>query len=164
MNISGINLESIVDGEGVRTTIFISGCCHNCEGCHNKEAQDFNYGEKFTEDKLYEIINYIKERPYIKGITFSGGDPICSSKELIEYVKIIKKELSDVDIWVYTGYNLEDILDKEKELLSLVDIVVDGKFILSQKSVILPYRGSKNQRIIDIQKSLQSEKIIEKTL
>ena len=162
MNISGINLESIVDGEGVRTTIYISGCVHNCKGCHNPETHDFNYGEVFTEDKLYKILNYIKERPYIKGITFSGGDPICSSKDLIEYIKIIKNELPDIDIWVYTGYLYETLLDNP--IIKLIDVLVDGKYDELQKCINFPYRGSKNQRIIDIKESLKENKTIERAI
>lgn len=162
MNISGINFESIVDGDGVRVTIYVSGCKHACMGCHNPSTHDFNAGKPFTCQLKQEIIEYIKKTPYITGITFSGGDPMYSAKELLKYVKHIKKECPKINFWLYSGFVYDQIIAnlEMKELLQEIDVLIDGPFVLSKKDETLLFRGSSNQRIIDVQKSLKSDNVV----
>ena len=158
MNIAGIIHESLNDGNGIRTVIFISGCKHNCKNCQNKRLFNFNYGKSFDEDMQNYIINYIKTDPLLDGVTLSGGDPAYSEKELIPFVKRIKTECSNKDIWMYTGFTFEDI--KDKEVLKYVDILVDGLFVESKLDRTLKFKGSSNQRIINVQESLKQGKVI----
>lgn len=162
MYLSGINYESLVDGEGVRTTIFVSGCLHNCRGCHNPLTHNFNNGKEFTLELQLKIINYIKKNPLIDGITISGGDPFFSVKDTIDFILLLKKEIPNINIWIYSGFTFEEILkDKNKtELMSLCNVLVDGKFEINKRDITLDFRGSTNQRIIDIQKSLQMGEVI----
>jgi len=164
MNISGIVYESLVDGIGVRTTIFISGCRHNCKGCQNPEIQNFHDGKEFTLELQKEIINQIKNNPLIQGITLSGGDPMFSAKELVEFVRLAKKELNDINLWCYTGYTYEEVRYSKDldmiDLLKMCNVLVDGKFIEEQKDITLSFRGSSNQRIIDIKESLKQNKVV----
>lgn len=149
--------DSIVDGEGVRTVIWTQGCSHNCKGCHNPGTHDFNGG---FEVDIEEIISEIKNLEGQEGITFSGGDPLFQS----EACALIAKEAKEcnLDIWCYTGFKFEDIINipKFKEFLKYVDVLVDGKFIEEEKSLNLDFRGSRNQRIIDVQESLKKGKTI----
>lgn len=150
MNISGIVYDSVVDGEGLRNTIFVSGCLHHCKGCHNPQTWDFNHGYEFTEKKQNEFIEICKSNPMLNGITISGGDPIYSSKELIPFLKKYKKENPTHTVWLYTGFKYEEI--KNNKILQLIDVLVDGEFIEELKDTTLAFRGSSNQRIIDIKK------------
>lgn len=154
MNYANIKYNDIANGYGVRTSLFVSGCRNNCPNCFNKEAQDFNYGKEFTEDIAKKIIDSVKE-PQYKGISILGGEPMEpeNAKDLVKFVKNFRSIYSDSkSIWLYTGYIYENILnynDARSELAELVDIIVDGPFIESKKSIILQFRGSSNQRIID---------------
>ena len=139
IRIAGTVSESIVDGPGIRYTIFTQGCPHHCEGCHNPETHDFSGGRLADTDKIY---NHIAENPLLKGITFSGGEPFCQPAPLYDLAKRIKV----------------------KNLLSVVDILVDGKFILAQRSLELHFKGSRNQRIIDCKKSLETGNVVIKEL
>lgn len=162
MNIAGINFESVVDGDGVRVVVFISGCYHNCKGCHNPTSHPFTAGQIFTEKLQDEIIAYIQNTPFISGLTLSGGDPMYSAKDIIPFVTRLKQEIPNISIWVYSGFTYEEI-QKESDmfnLLKLCDVLVDGEFILEQRDVTLPYKGSRNQRIIDIQKSIEVQEIV----
>ena len=162
MNISGINFESVVDGEGVRVVIFVSGCLHNCKGCHNPTSHNFDNGRKLDDALQNEVIDYIKQTPYISGLTLSGGDPMYSAEEIISFVETIKNDIESSTVWVYSGFKYEDILKDSKmlSLLKICDVLVDGEFILEQRDTTLPYKGSRNQRIIDIQKSMKENDII----
>jgi len=157
MNIAGIVHESLIDGVGVRTVIFISGCKHNCPNCQNKNLFDFNYGKPFDKDMQDYVINYIKSDVLVNGLTISGGDPIYSEDELLSFVKQVKQE-TNKDIWLYTGFNYEDI--KDHEILKYIDIIVDGQFEIANKDTTLKFKGSSNQRIIDIQKSLEKNEVV----
>ena len=162
MNISGINFESVVDGEGVRIVVFVSGCLHNCKGCHNPTSHSFEAGRPFTEELQDEIIDYINKTPFISGATISGGDPMYSAKAVAAFVRRLKTEVKDISLWIYSGFRYENILQNSEmlELLKLCDVLVDGEFILEQRDMTLSYKGSRNQRIIDIQKSLTQKEII----
>lgn len=149
MNIAGINYESIVDGEGVRTALFISGCKHNCEGCHNKEAQAFDYGEPFTEEMQERALARMRDIPFHRGITLTGGDPMFSAEELIPFVERYRKENLG-DVWIFSGFTYDQIKADpiKNKLLQLCDVLVDGQFIQEKHSPNLNFRGSTNQNII----------------
>ena len=150
MNIHGITYPDVNNGLGCRVTLWVSGCIHHCHGCHNQETWDFNSGRKFTLDdktKLFEILSL----PYIKGLTLSGGDPLCSYGEVLALVKEIKENFTSKDIWLYSGFTLEYIKEHFEEILKYLDVIVDGKFIKELKDVSLPFRGSSNQNIWKIE-------------
>lgn len=154
MRFSGINYESIVDGDGVRIVIFFSGCKHYCQGCHNKKTWNYNYGEEFSDKYIEQIKKHLKN-PYIKGITISGGDLLCNPDSVVEYYITLLRGLlnENQDIWVYTGYKFEDI--RKKKYLKYIDVLIDGKFDSDLYDPELRYRGSSNQRIIDVKKTLK---------
>lgn len=148
MNISGIVYDSVVDGEGLRNTLFVSGCRHDCKNCHNPQTWDFNYGYEFTKDLQNEFIKRCKENPMLDGITISGGDPIYSAKELMSFLKKYKEVNPSHTIWLYTGFKYEDI--KNNEILKYLDVLVDGEYIDELRDITLAFRGSSNQRIIKL--------------
>lgn len=165
MRIAGFVEESIVDGPGFRIVIFFQGCAHHCFGCHNPETWDFEGGKEVSFDLIKKIID---DNPYADGITLSGGDPlyqIDASTEIAEYAKS-----KGLDVILYTGFLFEEVLEmtkanqRLKDLLNNVDTLIDGPFILEQRHLSLKFRGSSNQRIIDVKKSLMQNKIVEKTL
>jgi len=151
-----IQTDSIVDGEGIRTVIWTQGCIHNCKGCHNPDTHSFDEGFLLEIDAIKNKLDMLEGQT---GITFSGGDPMCQPKECIEIAKYAKK--IGLNVWCYTGYTYERLIEmskKEKsykDFLKYIDVLVDGPFILSQKSFDVKFRGSKNQRIIDVVKSLK---------
>lgn len=166
MNYASINEMDIANGTGLRVNLFVSGCTHHCKGCFNPEAWDFNYGKKFTEKTEQQIIEYMNF-DYIKGITILGGEPMEpeNQKALLPFIKKIKSMFPNKDIWIYSGYTLEEMLEGKlsktattKEILKTADILVDGEFIETKKNLKLKFRGSSNQRIIDIKKSLKENK------
>ena len=160
MNYCGIYKSSIADGEGWRTVLFVSGCSHACHGCHNKESWNRNYGHEFTQETLNTLIKELS-KPEIEGLTLSGGDPLMEyNRDKVEEIcKTIKTILPEKTIWLYTGYEWDEI--KRLNLLKYVDVVVDGKFILEQRDTTLAFRGSKNQKIINVKDSLNQDKLIE---
>lgn len=146
MRISGISHPDVNNGLGFRVTVWVSGCIHHCKGCHNPETWDFNSGREFTEEdkkKIFELL----EKPYIKGVTFSGGDPLCSYKDVLDFAREIKEKYPDKDIWVFTGFSFEHVREHMSEILTYVDYIVDGRFVEEERDVSLAFRGSKNQRI-----------------
>ncbi|NLY45698.1 MAG: anaerobic ribonucleoside-triphosphate reductase activating protein [Tissierella sp.] len=149
LRISGIVDESIVDGPGIRLTVFTQGCSHNCTGCHNPGTHDYNGG---VEIQINDIINMIEENPLLDGITISGGEPFDQVGPCANLAKKVKK--MGLNVVVYTGYNYEYLLknEKYKELLSETDILVDGKFDIKKMDLTVPFKGSTNQRIIDLNK------------
>jgi len=164
MKIAGFYDESISNGLGWRAVLFVSGCPHKCKGCHNQDAQDFNYGEEFNEQ---EILNKIQENSILKGITISGGEPLCGQNisEVLGFVKNVKKVRPEFNVWCYTGYTLEQLEKRQDEVtneaLNQIDVLVDGRFIESKKNPSLKFRGSENQRLLDLRKSLMQKKIVE---
>ena len=169
MKYANIKFNDIANGPGIRTSLFVSGCTHHCKGCFNEIAWDFNYGKDFTEETI-EIILKSCEPNYISGLTLLGGEPmeIVNQKGLLKLVKEFKKKFPEKNIWCYTGYRYEEIIDTNNpvhceitnEFLKHIDILVDGKFILEQKDITLKFRGSKNQRIIDVQKISTENEIV----
>lgn len=160
MYISGFIEESIVDGCHVRSVVFISGCNHKCMHCHNPETWSFTYGKEFTKEEQIKTCERIKDNPLVKGLTLSGGDPLYSSKEVIEFIKLYKQYNPNHDIWLYTGFVWEDIKEEYIDLLNLIDVLVDGKFDSCKRNLGLKFKGSSNQRIINVKESLKLDKII----
>lgn len=160
IRLAGIAYESLVNGPGIRRVLFSQGCKHNCSGCFNKETHSFCDGKVQDMD---DIIKSIKDNPILRGVTFSGGDPFEQADKFAYIAKAIKD--TKLDIWCYTGYTFEYILkhrDKKKgwaNLIASIDVLVDGKFEEDKKDMGLKFRGSKNQRIIDVQKSLKNKKV-----
>ena len=160
IQIAGIVNDSIVDGPGLRICIFTQGCDKSCKGCHNPESQLLTGGEAYTADDLFEKI---KRNPLLSGVTLSGGEPLIQAKELIPLAEFIKE--TDLDIALYTGDTFEQILEKNDsdvlKLLSLCDTLIDGPFIIAEKSLTLNFRGSRNQRILDCQKSIKMKQAVQ---
>ena len=155
-----IQRDSIVDGEGIRSVIWTQGCVHNCAFCHNPETHSFTSGYLIEVEDVKKKIDSLGGQD---GITFSGGDPMEQAKACYEIAKHCK-ELG-LNIWCYTGYTFEELIERSKifpdimKFLNTIDVLVDGKFVIAQKSLNLKFRGSKNQRIIDVPKSLKEEKV-----
>ncbi len=170
MNYADIKTVDIQDGTGIRVSIYVSGCHFHCKGCHNKEAWDFNYGKKFDETTINYIINAM-DHEYISGLSILGGEPmeLTNQQALVGLVKKIKEIYPQKTIWCYTGYKFkEDLLEKmykeysyTRELLNNIDIIVDGEFIEEKKLVDLKFRGSTNQKKIDVKASLKTGRIVE---
>lgn len=165
LQVAGFLDNSLVNGKGIRSVLFVSGCRHNCNGCHNKEMQSYEYGDKVDIKDIYERI--VSNIPLIKGVTFSGGEPFDKAVELTVLAKMLKEK--GLNIWCYTGYNLEDIMKNKKntqwkELLKNIDILVDGKFDEENINSICKYIGSANQRIIDVPKTLIEDSIVIKEI
>ena len=162
MNYSGIIKDDIANGPGIRTSLFVSGCRNNCPGCFNPKEQNFDYGETFTDEVIDDIISSVDD-PYHSGITILGGDPMEpeNARDLILLIDKFRDKFGDTkDIWLFTGYTYEFLSntnDSRKDLLYKVDVIVDGLFIESEKDLTLKFKGSKNQRIIDINKTKLEE-------
>lgn len=163
MNYATIKNCDIANGVGVRVSLFVSGCTHRCKNCFNKEAWDFSYGEPFNENVENQILEMLAPS-YIKGLSLLGGEPF-EPQNVDGLLPLMRKvvTLKDKDVWAYSGYTLEQLLAREgndgkktRELLSYIDILVDGPFIEEKKSLRLKFRGSSNQRIIDVKKTLES--------
>lgn len=157
MNVAGFYEESITNGPGWRSVLFVSGCVHKCKGCHNPETWDKNYGISFKPEYY---LQKIKESEITRGVTISGGEPFLYPDELIPFLKEVKK--LGKDVWVYTGYKYEELLKdfKKKEMLKYIDVLVDGLYVEEKRDLNLRFRGSSNQRIIDVKKTLEDEDII----
>ncbi len=155
----------IANGEGVRVTLFVSGCTNRCEGCFQPETWDFNYGQPFTKDTEEQIIRML-EPDYINGLTLLGGEPFEpeNQRTLLPFVKKVKETYPNKNIWAFSGFTIEQLLSGTShprceftdELLSLIDILVDGKFELEKKNIRLRFRGSENQRILNLPQTLKS--------
>lgn len=163
MKYAKIRKLDVTNGPGIRTTLFVSGCTHNCKDCFNKEQQDFNYGEEFTKEIEDEFIEYTKARQ-IKGVNILGGEPMQQVKDntLLNLLKRIRIE-TNKPIWLWSGYTLEEILHDEKrlEILKEVDVLIDGRFEADKRDIMLKYRGSSNQRVIDVKRTLKEDRVIE---
>lgn len=160
MNFAQIRKYDVANGPGIRTTIFVTGCTHKCPNCFNEEYQDFNFGNPWTHKETDEVIEDLK-LDEVKGLTVLGGEPFQNEVDLLQVLRDIKKEVQK-EIWIFSGYTYEEILkDKDKKkLLEECDVLVDGRFVEALKDLSLRFRGSSNQRIIDIKKSLEANKVI----
>lgn len=149
IRIAGIHNDSIVDGTGIRLTVFVQGCPHHCEGCHNPETHDFHGGRVIDTS---EIIRMMEDNPLLDGLTLSGGEPFCQPEPCIELARAAHR--LGLNVWAYTGYTVHEICkDATKSmLLPELDVLIDGRFDITQKTLNLPWRGSKNQRLIEIKR------------
>ena len=169
MHYGNIKNYDIADGEGVRVTLFCSGCTNRCEGCFQPETWDFCYGKEYTKETEDELIQMLTN-PNIQGLTLLGGDPFEPSNQrtLITLLRRVKQELPTKDVWAYTGFVYEqDLLEGQRkhtevtdEMLSYIDVLVDGPFVIDQKDISLYFRGSTNQRVIDMPKTLKSGNVV----
>ena len=161
MKYAQIRKYDIANGVGIRTSVFFTGCTHNCFNCFNKDYQDFAYGKEFTQSQIDEIIRYLSEDE-ISGLTILGGEPLQQDyNDMINFLTQVRKSTSKI-IWIYSGYTYEEILNsKEKmEIISYCDVLVDGRYEEKLRNLRLKFRGSSNQRVIDIQKTLKEAKIV----
>ena len=169
MHYATIKNNDIANGPGVRVSLFVSGCTHRCPGCFNEVAWDFEYGEPFTEQTIEAILKMLAQ-PHIKGLTLLGGEPFepQNQPEILKLLRRVKAELPNKSIWAYSGYLFErDILagrlgPKEitEEYLSYLDVLVDGPFVQAKKNLSLRFRGSENQRLIDVKASLSQNEVV----
>ena len=154
---------NFVDGEGVRCSLYVSGCLFNCPECYNKAAQNLHYGQPYTQDLEEQIIEDLSQS-YVQGLTLLGGEPFLNTQVCLKLVKRVRKEFGhEKDIWSWSGYTWEELMKESSdklELLHYLDILVDGRFLLAKKDLTLQFRGSSNQRIIDVPQSLQTGKVV----
>ena len=154
---------NFVDGEGVRCSLYVSGCLFACEGCYNRAVQNFNYGTPYSQELEAQILKDL-EAPYCQGLTLLGGEPFLNTQILIPLCQAIREKFGDSkDIWSWTGYYWEEMLQESTdklELLGLIDVLVDGRFEISKKDLSLQFRGSSNQRIIDVKRSLWQDDMV----
>ena len=163
MNIANIKKVDIADGIGVRVSVFVSGCTHHCKNCFNPETWNFDYGTPYTAETEQEIIDALKPS-YIRGLTLLGGEPFEPENQrvLVGLLRRVRAELPQKDIWSYSGYTFEELTGESRarcevtdEMLSMLDILVDGEYVDALRNIRLKFRGSENQRILDVQRSLQ---------
>ena len=152
LDLSGIVSDSIVDGPGIRVTVFCQGCPHHCPGCHNPETWDFGCGTPMDEETIVEIV---RENRLCRGVTFSGGEPFAQAEGFAKLARLLKA--AGYEVASYSGYTFEQLLSgtpAQRQLLSVIDVLIDGPFRMEEKSLELSFRGSRNQRILDVPKSL----------
>lgn len=157
LRVAGVVRESVVDGPGIRYVVFTQGCKHNCPGCHNPETHDLNGGYEVDTDELAEDI---KRNVFLNGVTFSGGEPFLQAGALSDLAEKVKEQ--NLNIVSYSGFTFEELLkvgdSNQKKLLGMIDVLIDGKFKISERDISLKFRGSRNQRVIDVKASLKSDK------
>ncbi len=169
MNYADIKQYDVANGPGIRVSVFVSGCTHYCKGCFNKEAWDFNYGQPFTEETIQRVLEYM-EPSYVKGLTVLGGEPMEPQNQpaVLALLKRVKEVYPEKSIWMFSGYDYEkDILERmykecpeTKDILSCLEVLVDGEFVEELKNLSLRFKGSSNQRTILVQESLNSGEIV----
>ena len=169
MYYADIKSYDIANGEGCRVTLFVSGCTNHCKGCFQPETWDFHYGQPYTKDTEEYILNLL-QNPHIKGLTILGGEPFepFNQAELVNLLHIVKQKFPEKNIWCFTGFVYDkDLLKGQRkhtnatdEMLSYIDVLVDGPFILQQRDISLWFRGSKNQRVLDMKQTLQQGSIV----
>ena len=161
LDLSGIVSDSIVDGPGIRTTIFCQGCPHHCPGCHNPETWDFGCG---TQVPVEDLVDSVRSNPLCRGVTFSGGEPFAQAAGFAKLARLLKEK--GYEVASYSGYTFEELLEgseDQKALLQSIDILIDGPFLLAERSLEVPFRGSRNQRILDVKQSLAAGKAVPTT-
>ena len=169
MNIAKIITSDIANGLGIRLSIFVSGCLNHCEGCFNKDLWDFNYGNPYNSNIKNKILDELS-KPYYDGITILGGEPfeIENQSDVANIIHEVKCKFPEKNIWIFTGYLYEDLMcdgkrydeNNTESILNNIDVLVDGKFDINKKDLSLKFRGSFNQRIIDVRKSIKQNKIV----
>ena len=164
MNYANLKSHDIANGPGVRVSLFVSGCTHRCKGCFHEEAWDFDYGKPFDRAVMEQILDLLQPG-YIRGITYLGGEPLDPRNQpgLLELSRLIRARYPDKSIWCFTGYVWEHLPRVEgvtDELLSLCEVLVDGPFVEAKKNLRLRFRGSENQRLIDVKKSLEENEVV----
>ena len=172
MNWAEIKTNDIANGEGVRTSLFVSGCRHHCKNCFNEATWDFGYGNLFTEETMEQIFQSV-DHEWVNGISLLGGEPFEpeNQKVLLPFLIMFHERFPEKNVWCYTGFTIEQILgattpksraatDISKEMLTLIDVLVDGPYVESLHSITLKFRGSSNQRVIDVKKSASEQKIV----
>lgn len=170
MNYGQIYFTDTANGIGCRTAVFVSGCTHHCSGCFNEMTWDFDYGVPYTKETEDTIIESLKPS-YIAGLTLLGGEPMepANQRALLPLIRRVKKEVPHASIWIYSGYLWDELIDAGNrrchtectdEILSCTDILVDGEFVLEKKNIMLRFRGSENQRIIDVKRSLAEGRVV----
>lgn len=170
MNYAQVFMCDIANGPGCRTSLFVSGCTHHCRDCFNEIAWDFNYGKEFNQH-VQDVLIKESNSPFIQGFTFLGGEPmeVANQKVLRPFIERIRKELPDKDIWIYSGYTYEELTDPDNErcysedtdaILAMTDVLVDGRFDWQKKDITLRFKGSSNQRVIDIPATRESGNIV----
>lgn len=168
MNYGAIKKCDIANGVGVRTVLFVSGCTHHCKGCFQPETWNFDYGERYTKETEDEIIESLRP-DYVDGITLLGGEPFEpeNQRELVKLLRRIKKKLPQKTVWSFSGYTYEEltgdsraVCEVTKEMLSMLDVLVDGEFVEAKRNISLRFRGSENQRLIDMNKTRKEGKIV----
>ncbi|MBR1930586.1 MAG: anaerobic ribonucleoside-triphosphate reductase activating protein [Lachnospiraceae bacterium] len=169
MYYASIKKTDVANGPGVRVSLFVSGCSHGCKGCFNREAWDYQYGQEFTEETVREILEALSPS-YIRGLSLLGGEPLDARNRTVvtRLVKKVRQQFPEKDIWCYTGYTYESDLcqwiaegdEDMRELLPLLDVLVDGEFVEAWKDLRLKFRGSKNQRLIDVKQTLEEKKVV----
>ena len=155
MHFAQIRKEDISNGPGVRVSLFVQGCNRHCDGCFNPETWDYDKGQIFNR-RIQELFLDLGKEKKITGFSILGGEPLDQDERMLELIKKIKERYPDKTIWMWTGHTYEDLTDKQMEIVKLIDVLVDGPFIISQKCPGKRFRGSMNQRIIDIKKTLES--------
>ena len=158
LDLSGIVSDSIVDGPGIRVTVFCQGCPHHCPGCHNPETWEFGCGTAMEEEQILEIV---KANPLCRGVTFSGGEPFAQAEGYAKLARLLKE--AGYEVASYSGYTFEQLLagtKAQKELLGIIDVLIDGPFLQAEKSLELVFRGSRNQRILNVPKSLAAGRAV----
>ncbi len=168
MNYGQVFYADTANGIGARISLFVSGCTHHCPGCFNEETWDFNFGEPFTREVEDDIIEHLRPS-YIDGLSLLGGEPMEAQNQraLLPFLERVKQEVPHATVWIYSGYTFEELLDETnrrchteatRRILELADILVDGKFILAEKDLKLRFRGSRNQRILELKESLRENR------
>lgn len=173
MHYGEIKRTDIANGEGIRVSLFVSGCTHHCKGCFNQETWDFSYGKEFTEETEEELLMALAPA-YIAGLSLLGGEPMEpeNQRALLPFLRRVKGTYPEKTIWCYTGYLFDEELkgpgrprcEATDEMLSLIDVLVDGEFVQEKKNISLRFRGSENQRVIEVQESLEKGAVVEKEL
>ena len=168
MNFGQVFYADTANGIGARISLFVSGCTHHCPGCFNEETWDFNFGDPFTREVEDDIIEHLRPS-YIDGLSLLGGEPMEAQNQraLLPFLERLKQEVPHATVWIYSGYTFEELLDETnsrchteatRRILELADILVDGKFILAEKDMKLRFRGSRNQRILELKESLKENR------
>ena len=169
MNYCELKLNDVANGPGIRVSLFVSGCTHRCKGCFNEESWDFNAGKEFTQETMKTILDALAP-PYVTGLTLLGGEPFerVNQQGLLPLLREMKKVCPNKDVWCFTGYLFdEDILgrmckewEETPEMLGMIDVLVDGEFVQEKRNLMLKFKGSENQRTIDVKRSLQEGKVV----